>query len=65
VLTHRGELRAWRSLAGFEGRSSLRSWLYSIATNTALDMARSQSRRELPVGFGPASSPVAEAQVSG
>jgi RNA polymerase sigma-70 factor (ECF subfamily) len=50
-------LRAWRSLAGFEGRSSLRSWLYSIATNTALDMLRSQSRRELPAGFGPASPP--------
>jgi len=50
-------LRAWRSIAGFEGRSSLRSWLYSIATNTALDMLRSQSRRELPAGFGPASPP--------
>ena len=50
-------LRAWRSLAGFEGRSSLRAWLYSIATNTALDMLRSQSRRELPAGFGPASPP--------
>ena len=47
-------VRAWRGLAGFEGRSSVRSWLYSIATNTALDAARHRSRRELPVGFGPA-----------
>lgn len=47
-------LRAWRSVAKFEGRSSVRSWLYSIATNTALDLASHRSRRELPVGFGPA-----------
>jgi RNA polymerase sigma-70 factor (ECF subfamily) len=47
-------LRAWRGLPGFEGRSSVRSWLYSIATNTALDIARRRSRRELPVDFGPA-----------
>jgi len=47
-------LRAWRGLAGFEGRSSVRSWLYSIVTNTALDMSKRRSRRELPVDFGPA-----------
>ena len=47
-------LRAWRGLPGFEGRSSVRSWLYSIATNTALDITRHRSRRELPVSFGPA-----------
>ncbi len=46
-------LRAWRALPGFEGRSSLRSWLYAIATNAALDVARQRSRRELPVDFGP------------
>jgi RNA polymerase sigma-70 factor (ECF subfamily) len=40
-------LRAWRGLAKFEGRSSVRSWLYSIATNTTLDIARHRSRREL------------------
>lgn len=47
-------LRAWRNLAGFEGRGSVRSWLYSIATNAALDAARHRSRRELPVDFRPA-----------
>jgi RNA polymerase sigma-70 factor, ECF subfamily len=46
-------LRAWRNLSGFEGRSSFRSWLYAIATNTAIDIGRHRSRRELPVGFGP------------
>jgi len=46
-------LRAWRGLSGFEGRSSVRSWLYAIATNSALDLARHRSRRELPVSFGP------------
>jgi RNA polymerase sigma-70 factor, ECF subfamily len=46
-------LRAWRGLPGFQGRSSVRSWLYSIATNTALDASRHRSRRELPVTFGP------------
>jgi RNA polymerase sigma-70 factor, ECF subfamily len=53
-------LRAWRGLAGFEGRSSVRSWLYSIATNAALDVARRRSRRELPVAFGPAAGPGAD-----
>jgi RNA polymerase sigma-70 factor, ECF subfamily len=47
-------LRAWRGLPGFEGRSSVRSWLFSIATNAALDITRHRSRRELPVDFGPA-----------
>ena len=47
-------LRAWRGLPGFEGRGSVRSWLYSIATNSALDITRHRSRRELPVDFGPA-----------
>ena len=47
-------LRSWRAIGGFEGRGSVRSWLYSIATNAALDAARRRSRRELPVDFGPA-----------
>ncbi len=46
-------LRAWRGLAGFEGRSSLRSWLYKIATNASLDLAQRRSRRELPMTYGP------------
>jgi RNA polymerase sigma-70 factor, ECF subfamily len=46
-------LRAWRNLPGFEGRSTFRSWLYAIATNTAIDIGRHRSRRELPVSFGP------------
>jgi RNA polymerase sigma-70 factor, ECF subfamily len=47
-------LRAWCGLPGFEGRSSVRSWLYAIATNTALDIARRRSRRELPMNCSPA-----------
>jgi RNA polymerase sigma-70 factor (ECF subfamily) len=50
-------LRAWRGLPGFQGRGSVRSWLYSIATNAALDLTRHRSRRELPAGFGPAAGP--------
>jgi len=45
-------LRAWQGMAGFQGRGSVRSWLYSIATNAALDIARHRSRRELPVDLG-------------
>jgi RNA polymerase sigma-70 factor (ECF subfamily) len=49
-------VRAWRGLAGFEGRSSLRAWLYKIATNAALNLARRRSRRELPASHGPATT---------
>src|SRR6476646_6837785 len=38
-------LAAWRGLGGFEGRASLRTWLYRIATNRCLDARRSASRR--------------------
>jgi RNA polymerase sigma-70 factor (ECF subfamily) len=41
-------LRAWRSYGGFEGRSSVRTWLYQIATNRCLTELASQSRRMLP-----------------
>ena len=44
-------LRAWRSHAGFEGRSSLRVWLYRIATNTCLTALKSRGRRALPSGL--------------
>lgn len=50
-------VRAWRALPSFEGRSSLRTWLVKIATNTALDLATKRTRRELPVSFGPEAGP--------
>ena len=60
--------RAWRGLAGFEGRSSVRAWLYKIATNAALALAQRRSRRELPASYGPSArsgerpgAPLAEA----
>ena len=39
-------LTAWQGLAGFEGRASLRTWLYRIATNRCLDARRAASRRQ-------------------
>src|SRR2546421_11417231 len=50
-------LRAWRGLARFEGRSSLRSWLYTIATNTCLNSIERRPKRVLPLDSGPASDP--------
>src|SRR5258708_27501760 len=47
-------LRAWRGLPRFEGRSSLRSWLYKIATNVCLRAIERRPRRVLPVDHGPA-----------
>lgn len=47
-------VRAWRGFSGFEGRSSVRSWLYRIATNVCLDMLRSRQRRARPMDMGPA-----------
>lgn len=47
-------VRAWRSYDRFEGRSSLRSWLYRITTNVCLDMLGSAERRARPMEFGPA-----------
>jgi RNA polymerase sigma-70 factor (ECF subfamily) len=52
-----GLLRAWRGLARFEGRSSLRSWLYTIATNTCLNAIERRPKRVLPIDYGPATDP--------
>jgi RNA polymerase sigma-70 factor, ECF subfamily len=46
-------LRAWRALGRFEGRSSLRSWLYTIATNTCLNHIARRPKRVLPLDYGP------------
>ncbi|MET8226864.1 sigma-70 family RNA polymerase sigma factor [Streptomyces sp. NPDC005301] len=53
-------LRAWRSYEDFQGRASLRTWLYRIATNACLNALRHGSRRVLPAGLGgPATDPTA------
>jgi RNA polymerase sigma-70 factor (ECF subfamily) len=50
-------LRAWRALPRFEERSSLRSWLYRIATNACLRAIERRPKRVLPIDYGPASDP--------
>ena len=50
-------LRAWRGLARFEGRSSLRTWLYTIATNTCLNHIGRRPKRVLPVDYAGAADP--------
>ena len=50
-------LRAWRGLDQFEGRSSVRSWLYTIATNVCLRAIERRPARVLPIDYGPPSDP--------
>ncbi|WP_432957436.1 sigma-70 family RNA polymerase sigma factor [Micromonospora haikouensis] len=51
-------LRAWRGLAAFDGRSSVRTWVYRIATNVCLDLLRGRSRRAVPTDLAGPSAPV-------
>jgi RNA polymerase sigma-70 factor, ECF subfamily len=53
-VTQEALVRAWRGLPRFEGRSSVRSWLYRIATNACLDALGRRERRVLPADLGPA-----------
>ena len=50
-------LNAWRALPRFQGRSSLKSWLYRIATNACLKTIQRRPRRVLPIDYGPAADP--------
>jgi RNA polymerase sigma-70 factor, ECF subfamily len=50
-------LRAWRGLPRFQDRSSLRTWLYRISTNTCLDAIARRPKRVLPIDYGPAADP--------
>jgi RNA polymerase sigma-70 factor, ECF subfamily len=49
-------VRAWKAIDRFEGRSSVRSWLYRIATNVCVDMLRAPQRRARPMDLGPSST---------
>src|ERR1700721_2142673 len=52
-------VRAWRGLDSFDGRASLRSWMYRIATNVCIDMLQGPQRRARPMDLGPCSTAAA------
>jgi RNA polymerase sigma-70 factor (ECF subfamily) len=55
--TQEALLRAWRGIGHFEGRSSLRTWLYTITTNSSLRLIERRPKRVLPIEFGPPADP--------
>src|SRR5690349_21898885 len=54
-------LRAWKASASFQGRSSVRTWLYRIATNVCLTNLEGRPRRPLPAGLGTADAMAGDA----
>src|SRR5712672_4869694 len=58
-------LRAWRSFDGFEGRASVRTWLYRIATNACLTAIERRGRRPLPSGLGGPADDLEASMVAG
>lgn len=50
-------IKAWKAADSFEGRSSVKSWMFSIATNVCIDMGRSRQRRARPMDIGPVREP--------
>ena len=50
-------LKAWRGIGHFEGRATVRTWLYRVTTSACLDAVDSRKTRALPVGFGPPTEP--------
>lgn len=56
-LLQQSLLKAWRGLSGFEGRVSVRTWLYKVTTSACLDAVDSRKTRALPAGFGRAAEP--------